>query len=238
MGKTYKITYKTYFNTRLKQGDFHGMETYPLYAQVTYRQQTLFFKSSMFDLFSEKRFGQLQGKKYKAPSLDFVSAKEDTVLGYTVEQLRDDFSLDSFKESYKYCGTDLCTSTGEALRVSMALNMALKGESNFWRALAAGSEQYILYDVLNEAKRLFKPEVYETLQSELEQAPPYMELFGFMRQYKKWPDQVLTVMEWEDRKTQQAFSEYMNANYPERDVQATIASVERWLKNIQHSLTL
>lgn len=232
MERPYRITYKTYFNTRLKQGDFHGTETHPLYAQVTYRQQTIFFKSNMFDLFSEQHFGRLKGKRQKAPSLDFVRQKEEDLLGYTVEQLRDDFSLDSFKEAYKYYSTDLCASTGDALRVSMALNMSLKGEGNFWKALAAGSEQYVLHDVLNEAARLFKQEVYKTLKAELASSPPYMELYGFMRQYKKWPDMVLTVMEWENPKTQQAFSECMQAHFPERDIQATIGSVERWLKNI------
>ena len=149
-----------------------------------------------------------------------------------MEQLRDDFSLDRFKEAYKYYSTDLCASTGDALRVSMALNMSLKGEGNFWKALAAGSEQYVLHDVLNEAARLFKPEVYETLNAELASAPPYMELYGFMRQYKKWPDMVLTAMEWDNPKMQEAFSEYLKAYFPERDVQATIRAVEQWLKNI------
>ncbi len=236
MERPYRITYKTYFNTRLKQGNFHGTETHPLYAQVTYRQQTIFFKSNMFDLLSEQRFGQIKGKRQKAPSLDFVRQKEEDLLGYTVEQLRDDFSLDSFKEAYKYYSTDLCASTGDALRVSMALNMSLKGEGNFWKALAAGSEQYVLHDVLNEAAGLFRPEVYETLKAELASAPPYMELYGFMRQYKKWPDMVLTVMEWESPKTQQAFSEYLKAHFPERATAHVIQAVSKWLGELSAGL--
>lgn len=51
-----KISFKTYLNDRLKQVDFHGQLTFPLYVQVTYERKPIYFKSYYFELFSKPRY--------------------------------------------------------------------------------------------------------------------------------------------------------------------------------------
>ena len=63
-----KISYKTYYNDRLKEVDFHGQQTHPLYVQVTYERKTIFFNSYYFALFSKPRsFLDVPGAGAKGP---------------------------------------------------------------------------------------------------------------------------------------------------------------------------
>lgn len=108
----YKITYKTYLNERLKQVDFHGQLTYPLYVQVTFERKTIFFKSYYFELFAKSRyFLVVPGAGSKGPSLEQVIEKENEVINFILNKFKDDFSLEKFKTAYAYYSKDLCDIT-------------------------------------------------------------------------------------------------------------------------------
>lgn len=72
MSKTYKVSYKTYFNDRLKQEFFHGELTYPLYAQVTFDKKSIFFKSYYFELFLNPRYVIYMDGKMHGPSIESI----------------------------------------------------------------------------------------------------------------------------------------------------------------------
>lgn len=230
MNRSYKISYKTYYNNRLKEVSFHGQTTYPLYVQLTYLRKTIFFKSSMFELFSRPRYAiEHYKKKNEVPSLAFVTKKEEALLDFVVEKCKDDFSLERFKSAYQFYSRDLILAAEDAFRAFLIVFMVGKNASNFGKAFVVGSLKYVLFDILNESKTIFAPSVYQEMLSNLSKAPPYMELYAFMKHFKRWPDQVLTLMEWESEGTKAAFSQYIMRHYPEKDVVHILEEIKQWL---------
>jgi hypothetical protein len=236
MAKSPKITCKTLFNDRLKQVSFHGQLTYPLYCQVTYARQPYVFKSSMFELFSDSRYTNGSGKKKVVPTIEFVIKKENQLLDFVIEKCRDEFSMELFRQRYKYYGTDLCTSTEEVYRINLSLFLSQNGMPKIGKALFRGSIDDTLFDILEDAKRLFAPSLYEELMAYSMNIPPYMELYSFVKDHKKWPDKVLTIMEWNQKKTKENFIKYLEGN-PENDPKMVVTGVEKWLKTVMKSVT-
>lgn len=235
MAKSSKISFKTYFNEHLKQVAFHGTTTYPLYCQVTHARKPLFFKSSMFEQFSQERFSSRFNKKKAKPDLELVVKKETALLEFAVEKCRNSFTPEQFKESYKYYGTDLCASTEEAFRAYLVVFLSEKGMSSVGKVLGEGSINYTLFDIINEAKNLFIPTIYSELTSGLSKAPPYMELYSFTNEYKKDFDQVLTVMEWETPSTKEAFVKYLN-KYSKQEIEQILKRIDQWLAKVMRSI--
>lgn len=229
MKKPYKISYKTYLNSRLKKVIFHNQDTYPLYVQVTFMKKTIFFKSAFFQIYSDSRYG----KGRKAPSVDFVMEKEKQLIDYVIERQRENFSLENFKQAYDYYSLDLCTSTEQACRTVITTFFSGRGLPVFGLTLSKGSKDHVLYDLLYEMKSLLLPDVYKSFNKALSTAPPYPFLYGFMMRFKDWPDKTITVMEWENENTIAAFEEYIKKKHPERNVEQIKRAVNKWLDNIR-----
>ena len=82
-----------------------------------------------------------------------------------------------------------------------------------------GSKFRILYNVVGDMKKALKPPLYEKLvESSFYYEPPYLPIYGFMQQTKKWPMLSLTVIEWEDPKTKEGFRDYVAKYYPDKDL--------------------
>lgn len=73
----------------------------------------------------------------------------------------------------------------------------------------------------------------ELVENSLYYAPPYMPLYGFMQQTKRWPMLSLTVMEWETGDTQTAFIGYLQKYYPQNDAGEIKEQVEKWLTSLK-----
>jgi len=92
LAKTYKVTYKPYFNERIKPVKFQGKEIHPLYIQVTFDRKTIFFKSYYFDLFTEPRYAELE------TSIEQITDQESRLIEFIINKNTDDFTLDKFTE--------------------------------------------------------------------------------------------------------------------------------------------
>jgi len=101
LAKTYKVTYKPYFNERIKPVRFHGKDVHPLYMQVTFDRKSIFFKSYYFDLFSRSKYAELE------TSIEQIKEQESRLIEYIVDKNTDTFSLEQFAQEYKYLSTDL-----------------------------------------------------------------------------------------------------------------------------------
>jgi hypothetical protein len=108
MEKTYRVTYKTYFNDRLKKVIFHGVHTYPLYVQVTFDRKTIVFKSYYFELFSKPRYAILQTDKIHSPTIKYIIEKENELIDFIIDKTLPNFSLEVFKREYNLYCKDLC----------------------------------------------------------------------------------------------------------------------------------
>jgi hypothetical protein len=229
MNKVYKITYKTYLNDRLKQVDFHGQLTYPLYIQLTFERKTIFFKSYYFELLSKSRYFLSVAGLSKSPSIEEVIAKENEVIDFITSKHGDDFSLEVFKQAYAYYSKDLCDVTENGFLDYLHTFFQDKGMSNLAVVIREGAKSCSAYDVVRDLKRAFQKPLYdEMIENALYYAPPYLPLYGFMVGIKKWPQLFLTSMEMERPDTLSAFRDYIVKHYPGIAVEDVLKQVGTW----------
>ena len=227
MTRTYKVSYKTYFNERLKEVSFHGNHTHPLYIQVTFDRKTIFFKSYYFELLSKPRYLLLAAGKQKGPSLEEVMAKENELIDFVIDKTIEDFTLERFKEQYQYYSRDLCDATEDGFRKYLFTFLNDKGMPAFADVVKDGSKTKILYDVVRDLEIGMKPTLYkELLENSFYYAPPYLPLFGFMLELKEWPMLSLTAMDLEDAEIQTKLMQYISKTFPSH----RIVSLEKVLK--------
>jgi hypothetical protein len=214
-----KISYKTYFNDRLKQVDFHGVTTYPLYVMVTYERQTIYFKSYYFGLFSKPRFFlDVPGVGAKGPDLELAVQKENEVIGFIIEKHRDDFSLETFKAAYAYYSIDLCDLSEKGFRDYLFTFFWDDGSPFLGDLVKHGGQHIVAYDLVRDFKRNFERPRYEKLvKNAFDFAPPYLPLYGFMSERKRWPELFLTMVEWQSIEVTLAFKTYLERVYPDVD---------------------
>lgn len=226
-----KITYKTYLNDRLKQVDFHGVLTYPLYVQVTYERKTIFFKSYYFELFSKPRYFLIvPGAGSKGPDLEQVIAKENEVIEFIIEKHKDDFSLEVFKQAYALYSKDLCDVTEKGFIDYLHTFFWDKGDPILGDLVKWGGKHVVAYNLVRDFKRAFNQPLYDELvANSFYYAPPYLPIYGFMTQTKRWPMLSLSVMEWVRPETQAAFRDYVGIYYKAMDADELVAQVGKWM---------
>lgn len=230
MTKTYKVSYKTYLNDRLKQLPFHGKLTHPLYVQLTYDRKTIFFKSFYFELFSKPRYALFAAGKRGGPTIQQVIEKENELIDFVIAKLLPDFSLDGFKEAYAYYGRDLCDLTEPGFRDYLYTFFQDKGMPVLANTIKEGSNANILFDLVRDLKLALARPVYdELIENSLYYAPPYLPLFGFMIQFKKWPMLGLSVMELETNLNKEKFGEFLTKNYSKQSSVEILKQLSKWL---------
>ncbi len=212
-----KISFKTYFNDRLKQVYFHGVTTHPLYVQLTYERRTIFFKSYYFELLSKERyFLTIPGTSIrKGPDLLDVIKKETEVIKFITARHPDDFSLELFKKEYAHYSKDLCDEMESGFINYLYTFFWDQGMPALGDIMLHGSKNVIAFDAVRDMKSSFNKTVYDKLiENSFYYAPPYLSVYGFMKETKQWPMLILTVMEWEQPETKAAFREYASVYFP------------------------
>ena len=228
-----KISFKTYFNDRLKQVYFHGVTTHPLYVQVTYERRTIFFKSYYFELLSKERYLLIiPGTSIrKGPDLLDVIKKETEVIKFITNRHPDDFSLELFKKEYANFSRDLCDEMESGFINYLHTFFWDEGMPALGDITLYGSKNVIAYDAVRDMKSSFNKALYDKLvENSFYYAPPYLSAYGFMKETKQWPMLILTVMEWEQPETQGAFREYASINFPGIDTNKLYCQVNDWAR--------
>lgn len=158
------------------------------------------------------------GKK-GGPSLEDVIAKENELIDFVIDKTLDDFSLERFREQYLYYCRDLCDVTEDGFREYLLTFFHDKGMPVLAATLKEGSKTRILYDVVRDLKACLRPGLYdELIENSFFYAPPYLPLFGFMMQFKKWPLLSLSVMEINLPNVRDNLGEYAEKYFPGRSV--------------------
>ena len=223
-----KISFKTYFNDRLKQVYFHGVTTHPLYVQVTYERRTIFFKSYYFELLSQERYLlTIPGTGIrKGPDLLDVITKETEVIKFITDRHPDDFSLELFKKEYAHYSKDLCDEMESGFINYLHTFFWDEGMPALGDIMLHGSKNVVAYDTVRDMKSSFNKALYDKLiEHSFYYAPPYLPVYGFMKETKQWPMLILTVMEWERPETKAAFREYASLYFPGMDPDKLIGQV-------------
>lgn len=225
-----KITYKTYLNDRLKEVRFHDKVTYPLYVQITHERKTIFFKSYYFELFSQPRYFLIvPGAGTRAPEMEEVIAKEKEVIDFIIAKHQDDFSLELFKTAYRYYSKDLCDITERGFMDYLFTYFWDKGNPIMGDLVKWGGSHIMAYNLVRDFKRMFNKPLYdELIENSFYYSPPYLPLYGFVDQNKRWPDKTLTVMEWEKPETEEAFRAYVKLHYPNFEIEEVMKQVNKY----------
>jgi len=236
MGKTYKVTNKTYFNDRLKKVFFHGVLTYPLYVQVTFDRKTIVFKSYYFELFSKPRYAIFMDGKIHGPSIKEIIEKENELIDFVIEMNLPNFSLELFKQEYNLYSKDLCDEMEEGFIDYLFTFFNDKGMSSLATTIKEGSKFRIVYDVVTDLKKALIPGFYnELIENSFYYAPPYLSLYGFMKETKKWPMLCFTVMEWQDTKIKEKFTGYVNSYFKSKNVVEVIDKLEKFIAFLKNN---
>lgn len=231
--KSNKITYKVYPNIHLKRKvDFHGEETYPLYVQVTYERKPISFKSYYFDLLSKPRYLlKIPGVGTKGPSLADCIKKEKEVIEYIINKHKDDFSHELFKSAYQYLCNDLCDVFQDGFVDYLHRFFWDEGRPALGDVALFGSKDVIAYDLVRDFRKALKPELISKLEENaLYYAPPYLQIYGFMEQWHRWPTAMLTVMELDSPEKLMAFKQYLLKRHPDEVAAMLLEQVGNWPK--------
>lgn len=214
MEKTYKVTHKIYFNDRLKKVFFHGAPTYPLYVQLTFDRKTIVFKSYYFDLFSKPRYVIFMNGSMHGPTINEIIKKETELIDFIIDKNLADCSLEKLKADYTFYCKDLCDEMETGFIDYLFVFFQDKGMPALATTIKEGIKFRIAYEVGSDLKKALVPGLYnELIENSFYYAPPYLALYGFMQQTKKWPMLCLTVMEWQDNNIKTLFTHYLNENY-------------------------
>ena len=234
MEKTYKVTYKTYFNDRLKKVFFHGVLTYPLYIQITFDRKTIVFKSYYFELFSKPRYVIFQNAKIHGPAMKDIIEKEDELIDFIIDKNLPNFSVEVFKQEYNHYSKDLCDEMEEPFIDYLFVFFNDKGMPSLATTIKEGSKFRLVYNVVADLKMAFKPTLYdELIENSFYYTPPYLTVYGFMKKIKKWPMLCLTVMEWRDTKIKEKFTAYVNSYFKSQNVVEVTDQLEKFIASLK-----
>jgi hypothetical protein len=230
MSKTYKITYKTYFNDRLKEINFHGKQTYPLYVQVTFERKTIFFKSYYFELFSQSHYSQyIQGKKVEPMIKDIIN-KEEELIDYIIDKNQEAFSLEIFKENYAFYSKDLIDVTADDFGIYLFTFFLNRKMPSLAGSFGKGVVNHSRYELVEEMKTVLQSTLYnELIENSFAYGvfgAPYLLLYGFAKYANKSTVPLLTIMEWENIRTKAKFAEYVLETHKDKQANVLMALID------------
>ncbi|MET3875982.1 hypothetical protein [Chitinophaga sp. OAE865] len=227
MAKTYKVTYKPYFNERIKPVRFQGKDVHPLYMQVTFDRKSIFFKSYYFDLFSRPKYAELE------TSIEQIKEQESRLIEYIVDKHTDTFSLDQFAQEYKYLATDLLDPMDERFKDYLVDFFMDEGISSYAGMVRAIYESLTAMQIIGTFKKSFKPELYDKMiENAIYLAPPYIPLVAFIQQQHPTGLISFPVFEWRQPGTAAALEKFLSTSFPEYKITEVKKSIERYIERI------
>ena len=230
MSKASKISYKTYFNDRLKQVSFHGLLSYPLYLQVTFERKSIFFKSYYFELFFKPRYINMAGIKGQQSLINKIIKKETDLIKFLVEKNKSSFSLEHFKVQYAHYCKDLLDELEPRFLSYLQTFLQDEGLPALGNSLQYSSEINSAFDLIQDMKKAFVPSLYQKLvNNSLFYGPPYLPLYGFMLSNNKVLLQTITIKEWEEQNLKEPFHDFLVENHPSVDAPALLKKIEEWV---------
>ena len=230
MSKASKISYKTYFNDRLKQVSFHGLLSFPLYLQVTFNRKSIFFKSYYFELFSKARYINMAGIKAQQSLINKIIKKEIDLLKFIVEKNISSFSLEHLKVQYAHYCKDLLDEMEPTFLSYLKTFLEDEGLPALGNTLQHGSQINSAFDLVQDMKKAFIPSLYQKLvNNSLFYGPPYLPLYDFMLLNSRARLQTITIKEWEEQNLKEPFFAFLAEKHPSVDAPALLKKIEEWV---------
>lgn len=214
MDKEYTISYKTYFNERLKPVLFHGEEMHPLYIQVIFDRKPIYFKSYFFDLLAKEKYGA--NPQSGLPQAQNVIQKEERLLGFLSSQQKDGFSLDQFKIDYQYYCRDLLDLMDERFKDYMMIFFFDEGKPELSRLVTGAKDLFTPDGLMRALKDGLKPALYnKLLEHAAYYAPPYLPLNAFAKKRIAETFTTFSVFQWQEPGVEDEFADFLKTDYPD-----------------------
>ncbi len=228
--KAYKVSYKTYYNDRIKEVLFHTTRMYPLYIQVIFDRYPIIFKSYYFDLFSKPKYGiRITGQLY-TPDIKVIIKKEENLLEFIINKNYESFSLDLLKKEYAFYSRNLLDLMEDSFLDYLYTFLHDEGLPFLADIAKKGASDCKMYDLVHDLRRCLNSTLYKRLiDNSYYLAPPYLLLFNFILQPKSTPFTILSVMEWEQPGTKESFIDFFKKYSPEYDVTVALDNIQKWV---------
>lgn len=229
--KTYSVTYKVYPNTKIRTVPFHGIMKPPLYIQLIFDRRNTEYKSNLFNLFQQPKYGIRVAGELHAPPMDEIIRREEKLVEYVIDKYPDNFSFELFKKEYDYYSRDLLQEMEPGFIKYLHTFFQDEGMPYLADALPGGIETSPAFGVVRDFKRSLKPDLYlRLIDHSFDYSPPYLPLAQFAEEWRRGPLTSILVMDWLSPETQQDFRVYMQRTFPEKDVMEVISEIENYTK--------
>lgn len=236
--KEYKVTYKTYFNTRLQKLRFHGKLMHPLYVQIIFDRIPIIFKSYYFDLFSKPKYAIRVAGQGFSPDIKDIIRKEEELIAYIIEKNREEFSLELFKKEYAFYCRDLLDLMEEGFQDYLHTFLQDEGLPSLAATIKRGAVDCKSYDIVQDLKRVFTDKAYTKLiENSFYYAPPYLHLYAFATKPRQSLLTCFTVNDWENPGTKEEFGNFLKAQYPGQQVESAFVEIQNKVNRLKKSET-
>jgi hypothetical protein len=217
----YKVTYKTYYNERVKKVSFQGGETYPLYVQVTYDRKTIIFKSYYFDIFSQTKYD------YFGTTMAQIDELENRVMDFVTARYADEFSLDRVPSRYKMFSIDVLDTMEEPFKEWMIRFFETEKLPGYAAMIRSVMKEVSAMHLLDEFKIGLSSPIYNRLEEKAaRQGPPYIPLASFIRQKQSKGPICLPLHEWIQEEKQFEIEDFIDANYGDYDFMKILINIK------------
>ncbi len=200
----YDVSYKTYFNDRIKPVLFRGEEVYPLYVQVTYDRRTIFFKSYYFELFARPKYDFL------GTTISRINELESRVIDHLIAEHSDRFGLDELSRQYKIESRDVLDSFDWSFKIWMGTFFAEEGFPGLSVLLRNAPDGVAAIQLWDDLKKNLSPDVFDRMEEmAVEDGQPYLPLATYIRDHFPEGPFCLPLYEWGKEEKRIAIEEYL-----------------------------
>jgi hypothetical protein len=223
----YDVSYKTFFNARIKQTVFQGKETWPLYVQVTYDRKTIFFKSYYFDLFAQPKYNFLQMPLFQVDEL------ESRVAEFSVKWDAKRFDLDIFSRRYKVFSIDILDSFDGRFKIWLANYFQQEGWSGLAAAVAQSNDGVAAIQLWDDLKKCMEPGIFEKMEEKAARdGGPYLPLATYIRHKLPKGPFCLPLHEWSHQEKQIEIEDFID----ERFWRVDMGQIWRAVRDLLHPI--
>ena len=219
----YDVTVKTYFNTRLKEVMYKGMETYPLYVQVTYDRKSIVFKSYYFDVFAQP--------KYDFLTITFaqINELEGRVIDSIVKRNANDFSLDLLLRRYRLYCLDILDNFDGPFKIWLGAYLKKEGLPALAVLFEHAPEEICAIRIWDDLRKIVDPGFFEKMEEKAAQAGPYLPLAEYVRHSSPEGPFCLPFYEWIIFEKSIEIEEFIDEKFWQVDFGLMIRTVSRLL---------
>jgi hypothetical protein len=204
----YELSYKTYFNSRLKPVSFHGEETFPVYIQMTFDRRTVFFKSYFFDLFARPKYDFL---KMSTPRIEKM---EMETVGRIIDRQTDHFDLSLFLRQYKILTACLLDTFDAPFQSWLSAWLQKEGLPGLSALVHNGTQEIAAIRIWVDLEKCLQPAIWEKLtDASLTEAPAYIPLVTYVRHRSPKGPFCLPLLDWSDEQNRLSIEDFFDNTF-------------------------